>query len=89
MVPVNSAPTRFPPLPTALRWLWGGGIFCCHHWQNWLWSGSLRNARSLACRVPDVLRFVGWFPARFQRFSLSARRHVATLLPVFPLAVVE
>nr|DAQ01074.1 MAG TPA: hypothetical protein [Caudoviricetes sp.] len=31
MVPVNSAFTRFPPLPAALRRLWGGGIFCCPH----------------------------------------------------------
>nr|DAE55602.1 MAG TPA: 5-chloro-2-hydroxyhydroquinone dehydrochlorinase [Caudoviricetes sp.] len=48
MVPVNSAFTRFPPLPTALMVVGGGGIFCCHHAGNSLRPGGI------ACRLKTM-----------------------------------
>nr|DAQ58045.1 MAG TPA: hypothetical protein [Caudoviricetes sp.] len=36
MMPFYLTFTRFPPLPSALTAVGGGGIFCCHHGHNWL-----------------------------------------------------
>nr|DAX70366.1 MAG TPA: hypothetical protein [Caudoviricetes sp.] len=49
MVPVNSAPPCFPPLPAALRRLWGGGIFCCNGKDNPVLPAVMPGGCRLAC----------------------------------------